>query len=276
MGKITEGDDFLKRALRAYEWAEKNPPTVKTPQAYASQYLAPKAYAAAQLLHTTAEARFNKDFLEACVWTRQPEAELEVYEKYDQSLAAWAYATCPAASADRAVLAAVRRAILQRADFFIRYCQTMAYPFIRHPMAPINWGTGAYENSLPVIIWAWKLTGDDKYRAWMVRTCDNTLGANPLNRSYITGLGARPVHAPLHNSRYSHLGEVVPGQQVEGPVQSGDGYRVAEVAYPPVRDNFAGLQSFVDCHFAINMDEGVVSAQVKTMAAFGLLLPDRP
>ncbi len=127
---------------------------------------------------------------------------------------------------------------------------------------------------MPVVIWSYKLTGDEKYRAWIVRTCDNTLGANPLNRSFIVGLGTRTVRAPLHNSRYSHLGEVVPGQQVEGPVQGANGYRVAEIAYPAVRENFASLQNFVDCHFAIDMDEGVVASQAKTMAAFGLLLRD--
>jgi hypothetical protein len=274
LGKTREAEDFLGRARRAYDWAETHPPHARTPQEYAFQYLGPRAYAAAQLLHTTRQPRFGGDFLAVCVWSRKPDAELEVYKQYDQSLAAWAYVNCPAAVADARVQASVRRAILDRADMFIRHCQTMAYGFIRHPMAPINWGTGAYENYLPVVLWSYKLTGDEKYRAWIVRTCDNTLGANPLNRSYIVGLGTRTVRAPLHNSRYSHLGEVVPGQQVQGPVQAANGYRVAEVAYPPPRDNFACLQTFVDCHFAIDMDEGLVASQAKTMAAFGLLLRD--
>ncbi|MGA2034135.1 MAG: glycoside hydrolase family 9 protein [Thermoguttaceae bacterium] len=275
LGKTREAEDLLARARRAYAWAENHPPRAKTPQQYASGYLGPRAYAAAQLLHTTAEARFNKDFLEVCVWSREPDAEIDVYSQYDQSLAAWAYVNCPPAAADPRVQQLVRRAIIARADMFIRECQTMAYGFIRHPMAPINWGTGAYENYLPVVMWSYKLTHDEKYRAWIVRTCDNTLGANPLGRSFIVGLGTRTVRAPLHNSRYCHLGEVVPGQQVEGPVQGANGYRVAETAYPAVRENFASLQTFVDCHFAIDMDEGVVASQAKTLAAFGLLLRDR-
>jgi hypothetical protein len=274
LGKTQEAEDLLARARRAYAWAENHPPRAKTPQQYASGYLGPKAYAAAQLLHTTEEARFNKDFLDVCVWSRKPDAEIDVYSQYDQSLAAWAYVNCPPTAAEARVQESVRRAIIERADMFIRECQTMAYGFIRHPMAPINWGTGAYENFLPVVIWSYKLTGNEKYRTWIVRTCDNTLGANPLNRSFIVGLGTRTVHAPLHNSRYSHLGEVVSGQQVEGPVQGANGYRVAETAYPAVRENFASLQTFVDCHFAIDMDEGVVASQAKTMAAFGLLLRD--
>jgi len=152
----------------------------------------------------------------------------------------------------------------------------MAYAFIRHPNAPISWGTGAYENYLTPVVWAYALTRDAQYLYWIVRTCDNTLGANPLGRSYIVGLGTRTVRAPLHNSRYCHLGEVVAGMHVEGPVARAEGYRVAETAYPAPREDFASLYTLVDCHFAIAMDEGLVSAQAKSMAAFGLLLPDQP
>ncbi len=119
------------------------------------------------------------------------------------------------------------------------------------------------------------LTGGEKYRLWIVRTCDNTLGANPLNRSYIVGAGTRTVRCPLHNSRYSHLGEVVDGQQVQGPHHKGAGYRVTEVAYPKIREKFASLYTFCDNHFCIAMDEGLSTTQARTMAVFGLLLPDR-
>ena len=81
--------------------------------------------------------------------------------------------------------------------------------------------------------------------------------------------------APLHNSRYSYFGEVAAGQQVQGPNQRGEGYGVAETAFPRLRENFASLYTFTDSHFAISMDEGTVVTQARSMAAFGLLLPDR-
>ncbi len=34
------------------------------------------------------------------------------------------------------------------------------------------------------------------------------------------------------------------------------------------------MHAFVDCHFAIAMDEGLVVTQALDMALFGLLLPD--
>ena len=216
----------------------------------------PKAYAAAQLLHSTGDPKYNRDFLASCVWAKKPDADVEVYQVYDMRAAAWAYANCPDAQVDPAVRAAVRKAIVLKADTFIQRCSAMPYAFVRHPWAPISWGTGAYEN--------WR---------WIVHTCDNTLGANPLNLSYIVGLGARTVRAPLHSSRYSQAGEVAEGMQVQGPNQNGDGYQVQETAYPALRSDFASLQTFVDCHFAIAMDEGTVTSQAQSMAIFGLLLP---
>lgn len=277
LGHEPEAADLLQRARRAYEWADQQPvPQGLSPESHAAQWLTPRAYAAAQLLNTTGEARFNKDFLETAVWARKSDADLAVYKLYDQHLPAWAYMKCATNLVDGAVQAAVRNAILREADLFIQHSSTMAYGFVRHPWAPVTWGTGAYENWLPSTVWAWKLTGEARYLEWIIRTCDNTLGANPLNRSWITGLGGRCVRAPLHGSRYSDNGEAADGLQVQGPNQRGEGYRVQEVAYPPLREDFALLYTYVDAHFAIAMNEGTVVPQAQTMAVFGLLLPDQP
>ena len=276
IGKAKEANDFLSRAKRAYDWAASNPDNLKDEGQRGLLYLGPKAYAAAELLCTTGEAKYNKDFLDVCAIAKNPGAAIEEYTKYDQKLACWAYARCKPEYVDAAVQENVKKAIIRTADYFIAQCSKMGYGFIRNPWSPINWGTGAYENHLPPVLWSYQLTGDKKYLSWIVRTCDNTLGANPMNLSYIVGAGTRTVRAPLHNSRYGHSGEAVNGTQVEGPLQKGEGYRVLETAYPKIRDNFANLYTFVDTHFAIGMDEGVVASQAQTMAAFGFLLPDQP
>ena len=276
LGHAREAADYLQRAKRAYAWAQQHPSgnraaaTARNPGDLASA-----AYAAAELLRTTGEAAYNRDFLAAAVWAGKPDADLDVYNQYDQSGAAWAYANCPTGVVDHAVQAAAKKAILRKAAMLIQGSSTMAYAFIRHPWSPINWGTGAYANGLDPIIWAWSLTGDDQYRYWMVRTCDNMLGDNPLGLSWIVSAGTRTIRAPLHNSRYSALGEVVDGMQSEGPNERADGYRVKETAYPPPNERMAMMYTFVDAHFAIGMDEGVSPAQAKAMAALGLLLPDR-
>jgi len=161
---------------------------------------------------------------------------------------------------------------------YVEGSRKMAYKFIRHPYAPINWGTGAYEHFLVPVWHAWGVTRlaakRKEYFEWMVRTADNTLGANPLNISWIVGLGERTIRAPLHNSRYNPTGMCMPGMQAQGPNGGGKVANYCETAYPPHDNAFATLHAFVDCHWAISMDEGTVNHQAETMAAFGLLLKD--
>ena len=274
LGKKEQADQWLAMAEKAYTWADANKPEAATPEQLASRYLSPKAWAAAELLHTTGNKKYNDDFVKTSVWAIQPDAPLDSNGLYDQQNAAWAYLQCPPDLCDAAVRESIRKAIIARADDFIKIDSTLGYKTYRHPHAPISWGTGAYPHAIAPLLWAWKLTGDPKYREWIVRSADHTLGANPLGRSFVMGLGGRTVRAPLHNSRYSHFGEVVPGMHVQGPLQRAEGYSIKETAYPKIREDFAPLYNYVDAHFAIAMDEGTVPSQVRAMALFGLLRPD--
>ncbi len=137
----------------------------------------------------------------------------------------------------------------------------------------IFWGFGAYQRFLPSTVTMWKLTGEKKYFDRIVRNCDNTLGANPMGLSWIVGVGTETVRAPLLMSHWSPGGRVVTGIECEGPVCCPGGTRFSyrESVYPAHRDDHASLNSFADLHFAVEMDEGVVSSQAETMAVFGLL-----
>ena len=275
-GRAKEAADFLSRARRAYAWAVENVPEGLSSQGQFTEYrLSSRAYAAAELLHTTGEEAFLRDFRECSPWGSYKDADIRVHGKYEAAEAAYAFVRDPAAkNRDPVLYESVRAAILREADWYIKGSDAMAYKFVRHPDAPINWGTGAYGNHIPPVLAAWFLTGDGKYRDWIVRTCDVMLGANPLGLSWITGLGERGIRAPLHNSRYRPEGLVVDGLQGEGPVGSGRAYNYKETVHPAHDSKFAVMHSFVDCHFAIGMDEGLVVHQALDMAIFGLLLPD--
>ena len=275
VGKKSAADGLLARAVKAWDWAEANPaPQASDPKKRGDVRVSPRSYAAAHLLAATGDAKYNAAFVEETPWRADPKAPAQKDGAWDLRAAAFAYVHCaPEAATDPAVRAAAKNAIVRDADDFINAVKNAAYPFIRHPWAPINWGTGAYENMLHPIIYAWAVTGESKYRDWIVRNCDNTLGCNPMSICWMTGFGGRRIHAPLHNSRYSP-GGIVPGIQCEGPVQSGQGYNWKETAVPAPQTDSASLYTFSDCHFAIGMDEGLVNAQAKTLAAFGLLLPD--
>lgn len=172
---------------------------------------------------------------------------------------------------DPALRKAVVGAIAKQADMFIRNCDQLAFKFLKHPYSPVTWGSGAYENFAVPVAFMWRLTGDSKYRDWLIRTCDNTLGANPMGISWIVGLGERTVRCPLHNSRYRPDGVAVSGLQVQGPMQRGSGYCFTETCYPWFKDGIAKMHVFADVHFCIAMDEPTANNMANTMMIFGIL-----
>ena len=272
LGRAADADRLLDRARRAYAWAAKNPTEgIKALQTYGEYNFALRAYAAAELFHTTGEKGYHADFLAFSPWAREPNSEIVSYGYFNATLAAYAYALIPREKADPKVWDAVMGAIRKEAEMYVRGSEKMAYKFLRHPYAPITWGTGAYQTYSIAPAFVWILTGDTSYRDWIIRTCDNTLGANPLGLSWITGLGSRMVRCPLHNSRYRDTGFPVDGLQVQGPNARGAGYNWTDTAYPWHKNDFATLHAFSDTHFAIAMDEPTVNNMANTMMIFGLL-----
>jgi hypothetical protein len=59
------------------------------------------------------------------------------------------------------------------------------------------WGLGPSGPHGVGVLRAYVLTGDERYRTAMVRASSFTLGANPLNQSFVTGVGANPPRYPL-------------------------------------------------------------------------------
>lgn len=276
-GKKKRSNELLLRSRRAYEWAEKNPVKgMKSLSDWGEYHLALRAYAAAQLYHTTWEKRYHDDFIASTPWREKPETELMSHGYFNLQLAAYAYVMIPREKADGAVWDAVLGSIRKEGEMYVRGSGQMAYKFLRHPYAPITWGTGAYENYAVPAAYLWKLTGENRWRDWLVRTCDNTLGANPMGLSWITGLGSRTVRCPLHNSRYRPEGLPADGIQEQGPNKNFAGYSYRDTAYPRCAERFALLYQHSDVHFAIAMDEPTVNNMANTMFIFGLLSSENP
>jgi len=279
VGKTEMADDYLKRARRAYDWGVAHKPETNDAQKFGAYYTTQLAYAAAQLFHTTGEDSYHQAFLDNTPWKKNPKAKMVSSDNnsYDLTLAAYAYAAIPPSKASVTVHSDVVRAICEEADLYVDASNKAPYKFVRHPYAPMNWGTGAYEHFLSVVWHAWAFTDNKlnvkKYREAMIKTADNTLGCNPLGISWIVGLGSNSIHAPLHNSRFNPTGFSVRGMQSQGPDDRGREYNYPATLFPK-RDKTPPLYCFVDAIFAIGMDEGTVTHQAETMAAFGLLLPD--
>ena len=108
------------------------------------------------------------------------------------------------------------------------------------------------------------------------RICREAIAPSSTTSDSFLKVGTETVRAPLHNSHWRPAGLSVVGTQVEGPVYkpTATSFSYPESVYPATREDFASMNSFVDAHFAVEMDEGVVNGQAETMAVLGLLCPD--
>ena len=264
--------DFLERAKKAYNWAVENPTVIKDDPTTTGEYnYSTRAYAASELFHTTGDEKYHADFKMYTPWAKNPDALIRIHRKYELQLAAYSYVLIDREKADPALWDTVLNVIRREADFYIEGSSKMAYKFVRHPEAPITWGTGAYETYAMLPAWMWAKTGEPKYYDWLIRSCDNTLGANPLGLSWITGLGERTIRCPLHNSRYRDTGFPVAGLQAQGPNQRGEGYSWTACAYPWFSGKLAIMYAFSDLHFAIAMDEPTVDNMARSFFVFSLI-----
>jgi hypothetical protein len=75
---------------------------------------------------------------------------------------------------------------------------------------------------MPAIM-AYAVSGEERYRSYCQMACDYYLGGNPLNMTWVTGLGDRSPQQVLHHDSW-HTGfeEMVPGIVPYGPLREGD------------------------------------------------------
>lgn len=272
LGREADARGLLARAVRAWDWAAAHGAD-RQPDAL--------ALAAAQLYRVTGKPVYRDAFERHCVFASRPDAELDVWQQYDQRDAGFWYAFCRRPvdpELKRRILAAFRR----RMDDWERWGQTEGYRRLRHPWAPNTWGTGGHPIWLVDAVEAGVLLRDPAIRSWMALTCDWALGCNPMGTVFTTRLGQRSIREPLHiYSRYAPDGPI-PGIQSEGPSPRTGGEAatssmstwIGAMLYPA--GAWPPLQTYSDVGLVPEMNEGIVSNQMKSAVAYAALLPGRP
>jgi endoglucanase len=126
----------------------------------------------------------------------------------EQQGAIFAYARLPGDRGVSVLKAQARRAILETADVAIAFAEGNAFGLTTEipqlpEIGPVGYFTvpGMISRSVPR---AHYLSGDPKYLAAVVRSCNFSAGANPDNLTFTTGVGHRWPRNPLHiDSRMS-------------------------------------------------------------------------
>ena len=242
-----------------------------------------RLWAAAELYRTTGEVTFQQYFdnwwkTNSHTWGWQ---EWQHFYKR----AYWAYLRADWLGGNNAAKTEIRQYIINDANN--NRSQTLANPYLNGARLDvpdwIGWGTftqGAI-HAFP-LLQAWALTGDEKYRDTAALDIDTQLGANPLAFSFITGLGKRYPHDPLHSvSLADGVAEPVPGTPIFGVfahMSNGKGPEntVQNDAnnYPPTYntdDPLPILRRYADIHQMPEMSEFTVQEMAMTAVVTGLL-----
>ena len=227
-GRIYEAFDqeyankCLVAAKKAYQWLSthseylfQNPPDILSGEYGDHSDLDERYWAAAELYKTTGEKEYHEDFL------RYYEA-LE-----DKFTLGWAtvsgygtisYLTCER-DHDKVIYETLKNDWLARGEELAKRSQEDGYG-ITLSLDEYIWGsTMVLLNQGIHLIIANKLRMNNQYDYMIERNWDYIFGMNPMDISYVTGLGERSVMAPHHRpSEGDGVMEPVPGLLSGGPV----------------------------------------------------------
>ena len=190
----------LGAARRAYEAAKRNP-ELFIPGAFSGSggYFDRDVsdeffWAAAELYATAGEATYLAD-LRASPHFAGPLAEPAW--PHTAALGAITLALVPN-GLPQSEVAAQRARITAAADRFLAEEAETGY---RVPLAGMNWTWGSNSfllNRAILLALAFDFSGEARYRNGVIDVMDYLLGRNPLDQSYVSGYGARPMANPHH------------------------------------------------------------------------------
>lgn len=190
----------LSAAQRAWRAARRNPQVLATNSftgsgGYGDREVSDEFYwAAAELLITTGEEEYG-EFLRASrhFWEDLHEPSWPGTASLGTLSLATRPSLLPAADVKR-----LQGAVIAAADRFLKDEGGNGYA-IPYLAKDYPWGSNSsLLNRAMILATAHDLTGDAKYRAGVIAALDYVLGRNPLDVSYVSGYGARPMRNPHH------------------------------------------------------------------------------
>ena len=253
-----KGSELLARAQSAWGWAEAH-----RDKPYSLAFL--DAYAAAELFKTTGDPAYQT------AYAAYAPKSLGDWDGDEAVPALWAWAT-----SDGAGSAAAAALLIGRADSWVARGAKAGFRFVKHPYAPMGWGSGSIPKQADVLFRAHWLTGTQSYLQYGATTVDGTLGNNAMGLSYVTGVGAMAVERPLHTpSMADGIDAALPGLTVFGPakMESSGGIQGAVIgAYEPAITSWPMAERFADVGFSPVVNEFTVHESIgPTALAFGYL-----
>ncbi len=231
------------------------------------------AQAAAELLHSTRDARYAKAI------DALPTLKSAKIDYLNNIGLAYTFSTLPhdLPGLDKIFQEKLREGCIGSVGWAVNsFTLKKGYLHFKHPWAPIGTGTASVTQAWWMAL-MWKMSGDPLYRDLLCASVDFALGANPMGQVQCSGLGQRHVlHPEYLESMNDQLEEYLPGLWVYGP---GSGKSWITNIYPPTPavDKIPSLYSFYDIDQWPGQTEFTVSETIlPAVVMFGALAPENP
>ncbi len=213
---------LLAAAKRAYDFSQKNPTLFyeQPKDVFTGSYIAKNEdgkdefrFAAAELFYTTKEKRFLDD-LKALSLPADKNSGLWWGDL--NLFAVFRIATAPVFGDSLGQMA--RKLLFEVSDALLADYESSAYR-VPVPSRKWTWGSnsGVANNGI-ILLQAYRISKDKKYRQAAEEALSYLLGKNPLHLSYVTGFGSRsPMHPHHRQSEADSVLLPLPGMLVGGP-----------------------------------------------------------
>lgn len=211
----TLSEQYRDSSIRAFAWAEK---ALVKGDWDSDFYLLrdSRNLAAVELLRLTDDMKYHEVFLTTTAFT-DPEAPLQVWQKWHQREAAFSYLRYEGASLSQEVKRNAKVALLNEADQRARTSLDTGFGWSNDPMGWVGWGQQTSFTFNLSLVRAHYLTGHDDYCDAIKRSMQFMMGANPLNMTFTTGVGHIYPRNPLHIDTHFTNREAPIGITTYGP-----------------------------------------------------------
>ncbi len=264
---------YRDSAERAYGWAERDLPRWKDRKLPHNVNDA-RNLASVELFRTTGLAFYNVAFLQTTVFL-DPAKDPTVWQSHDQAEAAFVYARLGKPGMDATVKLYARNALLRFGDNCASATVRSGYRTAReNPYLPAGWGL--FTVPRPALFRAYFLDPRPEFLRAMVASCQFSLGANPDNLCYTTGLGVRSPQNPLFVDQRMTYQKAPAGITVLGPVDMGimtsfEKDLLMKFSKPTI-DQWPAVETYVDAYLLPLLTEYTVNQNLGPVAyAWGFL-----
>ena len=268
-----EGVDWAKEAREAYDWAKANTRTGDelTKPAMGSLLKDIRSFAAASLYQLTGESSYH-DQLKTDLASISSTGTLNEENRFG----AFVYAAMKNQPTDAALKTRLASAIKATANISLNAATNRACRWGGDFNMPMLVGQSTTPMVFEVIM-AWDIFKDtdaalaQKFKTCVQNTADYFLGNNPLNTTWITGLGLRHPERVFHmDSWYNGKDEMAPGITPYGPwrkeaYETGQGpwemawafksiYPASVTSWPGHERWFGNYTSPMNCEFTVHQN----------------------